>query len=181
MHRTKYITHLIVYVLIDFSCKISYIPFVIIKIIELSGEDGRSRAEQQVHMLIDQYVYWPVENQRRVCHAVHVMLILFQTVCISGYRLPIICFVHCLLLFYFLFINSGQLCSAKCQVVKHCHVCSTFVQVVFKFCFWAFIESMGSFMGSKGLHFFFGVLLLVFTRSIHFLNFRFVIKTIPWY
>ena len=45
------------YVLIDFSSKISYIPFVIIKIIELSGEDGRSRAEQQVHMLIDQYVY----------------------------------------------------------------------------------------------------------------------------
>ena len=29
------------------------------------------------------------------------------------------------------------------------------VQVVFKFCFWAFIESMGSFTGSKGLHFYF--------------------------
>ncbi|XP_038883575.1 protein SHOOT GRAVITROPISM 6 isoform X1 [Benincasa hispida] len=53
-----------------------------------SGEDGRSRAEQLLHILrqIDQYVSSPVECQRRRgCLAVHEMLVKFRTVCISGY------------------------------------------------------------------------------------------------
>ena len=75
--------------LIDFSRKFSYIPLVIIKIIRLRGEDGRSRAEQLLHMLrqIDQYVSSQVEYQRRRgCWAVNEMLLKFRTVCISGYR-----------------------------------------------------------------------------------------------
>ena len=39
-------------------------------------------------------------------------------------------------------------------VLSEVNIC-VLVQVVFKFCFWAFIESMGSFTGSKGLHFYF--------------------------
>ncbi|KAM3689336.1 hypothetical protein ACB098_09G040300 [Castanea mollissima] len=53
-----------------------------------SGEDGRSRAEQLLHMLrqIDQYVSSHVEYQRRRgCRAVYEMLLKFRTVCISGY------------------------------------------------------------------------------------------------
>ncbi|XP_059462470.1 protein SHOOT GRAVITROPISM 6 isoform X2 [Corylus avellana] len=53
-----------------------------------SGEDGRSRAEQLLHMLrqIDQYVSSPMEYQRRRgCRAVHEMLLKFRMVCISGY------------------------------------------------------------------------------------------------
>lgn len=53
-----------------------------------SGEDGRSRAEQLLHILrqIDQYVSSPVECQRRRgCLAVHEMLVKFRMVCISGY------------------------------------------------------------------------------------------------
>lgn len=54
----------------------------------LSGEDGRSRAEQLLHMLrqIDQYVASPVEYQRRRgCRAVFEMLLKFRMVCIGGY------------------------------------------------------------------------------------------------
>ncbi|XP_022977462.1 protein SHOOT GRAVITROPISM 6 isoform X3 [Cucurbita maxima] len=53
-----------------------------------SGEDGRSRAEQLLHILrqIDPYVSSPVECQRRRgCLAVHEMLVKFRMVCISGY------------------------------------------------------------------------------------------------
>nr|POE91853.1 protein shoot gravitropism 6 [Quercus suber] len=53
-----------------------------------SGEDGRSRAEQLLHMLrqIDQYVSSHVEYQRRRgCRAVYEMLLKFRAVCISGY------------------------------------------------------------------------------------------------
>ncbi|XP_042943597.1 protein SHOOT GRAVITROPISM 6 isoform X7 [Carya illinoinensis] len=53
-----------------------------------SGEDGRSRAEQLLHMLrqIDQYVASPVEYQRRRgCRAVFEMLLKFRMVCIGGY------------------------------------------------------------------------------------------------
>ena len=76
------------YVLIDLSCKILYFSHLIFKIIKLSGEDGRSRAEQLLHMLrqIDQYVSSQVEYQRRRgCRAVYEMLLKFRTVCISGY------------------------------------------------------------------------------------------------
>ncbi len=71
----------------DFSYKTSYIPLLIIKIVKLSGEDGRSRAEQLLHMLrqIDQYVSSPVEYQRRRgCRAVYEMVLKFRMVCISG-------------------------------------------------------------------------------------------------
>uniref|UniRef100_A0A2C9VCM9 Uncharacterized protein n=1 Tax=Manihot esculenta TaxID=3983 RepID=A0A2C9VCM9_MANES len=53
-----------------------------------SGEDGRSRAEQLLHILrqIDQYVSSPVEYQRRRgCLAVHEMLLKFRMLCVSGY------------------------------------------------------------------------------------------------
>ncbi|KAF7147161.1 hypothetical protein RHSIM_Rhsim03G0088500 [Rhododendron simsii] len=53
-----------------------------------SGEDGRSRAEQLLHILrqIDQYVSSPVECQRiRGCRAAHEMLLKFRTLCASGY------------------------------------------------------------------------------------------------
>ncbi|XP_015574858.1 protein SHOOT GRAVITROPISM 6 isoform X1 [Ricinus communis] len=53
-----------------------------------SGEDGRSRAEQLLHILrqIDHYVSSPVEYQRRRgCLAVHEMLIKFRMLCVSGY------------------------------------------------------------------------------------------------
>ncbi|KAL6987297.1 Protein SHOOT GRAVITROPISM 6 [Sarracenia purpurea var. burkii] len=53
-----------------------------------SGEDGRSRAEQLLHILrrIDQYVSSPVECQRiRGCRAVHEMLLKFRAFCASGY------------------------------------------------------------------------------------------------
>uniref|UniRef100_A0A5B6ZUL3 Uncharacterized protein n=1 Tax=Davidia involucrata TaxID=16924 RepID=A0A5B6ZUL3_DAVIN len=53
-----------------------------------SGEDGRSRAEQLLHILrqIDQYVSSPVEYQRkRGCLAVYEMLLKFRTLCVSGY------------------------------------------------------------------------------------------------
>ena len=76
------------YVLIDLSCKILHLSLLIFKIIKLSGEDGRSRAEQLLHMLrqIDQYVSSHVEYQRRRgCRAVYEMLLKFRTVCISGY------------------------------------------------------------------------------------------------
>lgn len=53
-----------------------------------SGEDGRSRAEQLLHILreIDQYVSSSVEHQRkRGCLAVYEMLLKFRTLCSSGY------------------------------------------------------------------------------------------------
>ncbi|KAK9289631.1 hypothetical protein L1049_007789 [Liquidambar formosana] len=53
-----------------------------------SGEDGRSRAEQLLHILrqIDQYVCSPVEYQRkRGCLAVYEMLLKYRTLCASGY------------------------------------------------------------------------------------------------
>ncbi|PSS04621.1 Protein SHOOT GRAVITROPISM like [Actinidia chinensis var. chinensis] len=53
-----------------------------------SGEDGRSRAEQLLHILrqVDQYVSSPVECQRiRGCRAVHEMLLKFRTLCARGY------------------------------------------------------------------------------------------------
>ncbi|KAA8518672.1 hypothetical protein F0562_016146 [Nyssa sinensis] len=53
-----------------------------------SGEDGRSRAEQLLHILrqIDQYVSSPVEYQRkRGCLAVYEMLLKFRTLGVSGY------------------------------------------------------------------------------------------------
>ncbi|KAF3441780.1 hypothetical protein FNV43_RR15695 [Rhamnella rubrinervis] len=53
-----------------------------------SGEDGRSRAEQLLHILrqVDQYVSSPVDYQRRRgCLAVYEILLKFRTVCISGY------------------------------------------------------------------------------------------------
>lgn len=54
----------------------------------ISGEDGRSRAEQLLHILrqIDQYVSSPLEYQRkRSCLAVYEMLLKFKSVCVSGY------------------------------------------------------------------------------------------------
>ena len=65
--------------LIRFNCLYIWRP---------SGEDGRSRAEQLLHILrqIDPYVSSPVECQRRRgCLAVHEMLVKFRMVCISGY------------------------------------------------------------------------------------------------
>ncbi|KAF9680217.1 hypothetical protein SADUNF_Sadunf06G0098200 [Salix dunnii] len=53
-----------------------------------SGEDGRSRAEQLLHIMrhIDQYVSSSVEHQRkRGCLAVYEMLLKFRMLCISGY------------------------------------------------------------------------------------------------
>ncbi|KAJ0027548.1 hypothetical protein Pint_35765 [Pistacia integerrima] len=53
-----------------------------------SGEDGRSRADQLLHILrqIDQYVSSPMEYQRRRGSlAVHEMLLKFRTLCASGY------------------------------------------------------------------------------------------------
>uniref|UniRef100_A0A6N2K963 Uncharacterized protein n=1 Tax=Salix viminalis TaxID=40686 RepID=A0A6N2K963_SALVM len=53
-----------------------------------SGEDGRSRAEQLLHIMrhIDQYVSSSVEYQRkRGCLAVYEMLLKFRMLCISGY------------------------------------------------------------------------------------------------
>ncbi|KAK8712010.1 hypothetical protein V6N13_147263 [Hibiscus sabdariffa] len=53
-----------------------------------SGEDGRSRAEQLLHILrqIDQYVYSTVDYQRRRgCLAVYEMLVKFRVFCVSGY------------------------------------------------------------------------------------------------
>ncbi|KAK3013387.1 hypothetical protein RJ639_010056 [Escallonia herrerae] len=57
-------------------------------VVENSGEDGRSRAEQLLHILrqIDQYVSSAIECQRRRgCLAVYEMLLKFRTVCVSGY------------------------------------------------------------------------------------------------
>ncbi|XP_076947107.1 protein SHOOT GRAVITROPISM 6-like isoform X1 [Bidens hawaiensis] len=53
-----------------------------------SGEDGRSRAEQLLHILkqIDQYVSSPLDYQRkRGCLAVYEMLLKFRTLCVTGY------------------------------------------------------------------------------------------------
>lgn len=53
-----------------------------------SGEDGRSRAEQLLHILrqIDQYVCSPVEYQRkRGCLAAYELLLKFRALCTSGY------------------------------------------------------------------------------------------------
>ncbi|GMH09863.1 hypothetical protein Nepgr_011704 [Nepenthes gracilis] len=53
-----------------------------------SGEDGRSRAEQLLHILrqIDQYVSSLVDNQRkRGCLAVYEMLVKFRMLCVGGY------------------------------------------------------------------------------------------------
>ncbi|XP_019054507.1 PREDICTED: protein SHOOT GRAVITROPISM 6 isoform X2 [Nelumbo nucifera] len=53
-----------------------------------SGEDGRSRAEQLLHILrqIDLYISSSMEHQRkRGCIAVHEMLLKFRALCSSGY------------------------------------------------------------------------------------------------
>ncbi|OVA17935.1 HEAT [Macleaya cordata] len=53
-----------------------------------SGEDGRSRAEQLLHILrqLDKFVSSSVEHQRRRgCLAVYEMLLKFRTLCSSGY------------------------------------------------------------------------------------------------
>ncbi|KAF6167741.1 hypothetical protein GIB67_017236 [Kingdonia uniflora] len=53
-----------------------------------SGEDGRSRAEQLLHILrqMDLYVSSSVEHQRRRgCVAVYEMLLKFRTLCSTGY------------------------------------------------------------------------------------------------
>ncbi|XP_077246422.1 ARM repeat superfamily protein isoform X2 [Tasmannia lanceolata] len=53
-----------------------------------SGEDGRSRAEQLLHILrqIDQYVSSSMEHQRRRgCLAVYELLVKFRTLCSSGH------------------------------------------------------------------------------------------------
>ncbi|KAJ4833816.1 Protein SHOOT GRAVITROPISM 6 [Turnera subulata] len=53
-----------------------------------SGEDGRSRAEQLLHILrhMDQFVSSSVEHlRRRGCLAVHEMLLKFRMICASGY------------------------------------------------------------------------------------------------
>ncbi|XP_061964637.1 protein SHOOT GRAVITROPISM 6 isoform X5 [Populus nigra] len=53
-----------------------------------SGEDGRSRAEQLLHIMrhIDQYVSSSEEHQRkRGCLAVYEMLLKFRMLCISGH------------------------------------------------------------------------------------------------
>ncbi|KAK6126257.1 hypothetical protein DH2020_040002 [Rehmannia glutinosa] len=57
-------------------------------ILVTSGEDGRSRAEQLLHILrqIDPYVSSSVEYQRkRGCLAAYEMLHKFRTICVSGY------------------------------------------------------------------------------------------------
>lgn len=57
-------------------------------ILLFSGEDGRSRAEQLLHILrqIDQYVSSATDyERRRGCLAVHKMLLKFRTVCITGH------------------------------------------------------------------------------------------------
>ncbi|XP_042014452.1 protein SHOOT GRAVITROPISM 6-like isoform X1 [Salvia splendens] len=57
-------------------------------ILVTSGEDGRSRAEQLLHILrqIDPYVSSSVEYQRkRGCLAAYEMLQKFRTICVSGY------------------------------------------------------------------------------------------------
>ncbi|XP_021743434.1 protein SHOOT GRAVITROPISM 6-like isoform X1 [Chenopodium quinoa] len=53
-----------------------------------SGEDGRSRAEQLLHILrqIDPYVSSAADHQRtRGCQAVHEMLVKFRMLCTSGF------------------------------------------------------------------------------------------------
>lgn len=62
-----------------------------------SGEDGRSRAEQLLHILrqIDPYVSSAVDHQRRRgCKAVHEMLIKFRMMCTSGFC-PLGCYGTC--------------------------------------------------------------------------------------
>ncbi|KAL6496289.1 hypothetical protein OROGR_029547 [Orobanche gracilis] len=57
-------------------------------ILVTSGEDGRSRAEQLLHILrqTDLYVSSPVDYQRkRGCLAAYEMLYRFRTICVSGY------------------------------------------------------------------------------------------------
>lgn len=54
----------------------------------ISGEDGRSRAEQLLHILrkVDQYVSSSLDYQRkRGCLAAHELLLKFRMICISGY------------------------------------------------------------------------------------------------
>lgn len=54
-----------------------------------SGEDGRSRAEQLLHILrqLDIYVSSPLEHQRwRGCTAVHELLLKFRALCSGGIR-----------------------------------------------------------------------------------------------
>jgi maestro heat-like repeat-containing protein family member 1 len=60
---------------------LSYIPFV-------SGEDGRSRAEQLLHILrqLDPYVSSSLEHQRRRgCVAVQEVLVRFRNLCSGGF------------------------------------------------------------------------------------------------
>jgi len=71
-------------------------------------------------------------------------------------------------------------------VLSEVNIC-VLVQVFFKFCFWAFIESMGSFTGSKGLHFYFfgsfaGILSLyaLFEPSLCNYNYTLVLVMFPF-
>ncbi|XP_074269139.1 protein SHOOT GRAVITROPISM 6 isoform X2 [Silene latifolia] len=53
-----------------------------------SGEDGKSRTEQLLHILrqLDLYVSSPIDHQRRrACQAVHEMLVKFRMLCTSGF------------------------------------------------------------------------------------------------
>ncbi|XP_031501558.1 protein SHOOT GRAVITROPISM 6 isoform X2 [Nymphaea colorata] len=63
-----------------------------------SGEDGRSRAEQLLHMLrrIDQYISSDLDHlRRRGCTAVYELLLKFRSVCSSGYC-PLGCAGSCI-------------------------------------------------------------------------------------
>lgn len=69
----------------NFNLTFNYFIFIIFFI---SGEDGRSRAEQLLHILrqIDPYVSSSVDYQRkRGCLAAYEMLQKFRTICVSGY------------------------------------------------------------------------------------------------
>ena len=57
-------------------------------ILFISGEDGRSRAEQLLHILrqLDPYVSASAEHQRRRgCVAVHEVLVKFRILCSGGF------------------------------------------------------------------------------------------------
>ncbi|KAF3774296.1 SHOOT GRAVITROPISM 6 protein [Nymphaea thermarum] len=63
-----------------------------------SGEDGRSRAEQLLHMLrrIDQYISSDLDHlRRRGCTSVYELLLKFRSVCSSGYC-PLGCAGSCI-------------------------------------------------------------------------------------
>lgn len=74
-----------------------YHAYLYVIYVMISGEDGRSRAEQLLHLLgqIDQYVSSSVEYQRRRgCLAAYEMLLKFRTLCVTGYC-PLGCLGSC--------------------------------------------------------------------------------------